>query len=534
MRSTDAAPEVTREGIPFSGPRLGVIASAALGLALLSGCECDPRVALCSAVTRAGDEVIEASPPRGFHSGPIEVTLRALDDARELRFTLDGRVPDESSARYEGPIRIETTSTLRVVAVPRQAGDAITTHTYVIGQDAPLPVIALTADPHALFDARQGVYANPEAKGQEWERPASFELLDPSGARTQREVLIRIHGGWSRGHSEKKSLRLYFRPETGGPLELASFFGHDRPWASSLILRAGFNDSWASPDAEQRPHATMVRDAVARQIYRNLGHPSARGRFVMLYLSGQPWGVYELCERYEEEWLEQQLGHQESGWDLIKGKRGDTVEAASGDLAAFDELISFARDERFVDPQQVEEIAERLDLDSFTDYVILNLWLSNYDWPQHNWYAARPRVPGAKWTFLMWDAEYGFGVGNGGYRVDHNTLRHLRDVQQGPVSRLVHTLWKHDVYRNRLIARMEELLGNELSPEQIESTYLQISDVVEPAVPFEASIWGLEGPGGVLDLDDWQTARDLHLYDYTPQRAAHLRAIIYQAAPQAQ
>ena len=55
-------------------------------------------------------------------------------------------------------------------------------------------------------------------------------------------------------------------------------------------------------------------------------------------------------------------------------------------------------------------LVERLlDVDNFIDYIMLNVYANTGDWPHNNWRAARERVPGAKWCFIVWDAEWAFG-----------------------------------------------------------------------------------------------------------------------------
>jgi hypothetical protein len=52
-----------------------------------------------------------------------------------------------------------------------------------------------------------------------------------------------------------------------------------------------------------------------------------------------------------------------------------------------------------------------LNLVSYIDYLILNFWLGNRDWPRQNFYAARENVPDSGgWTFFSWDAEWTTGL----------------------------------------------------------------------------------------------------------------------------
>ena len=36
-----------------------------------------------------------------------------------------------------------------------------------------------------------------------------------------------------------------------------------------------------------------------------------------------------------------------------------------------------------------EELARQVDIENFTSYVILNLWVLSLAWPRNNWYVAR-------------------------------------------------------------------------------------------------------------------------------------------------
>ena len=81
-----------------------------------------------------------------------------------------------------------------------------------------IPTLSLAIDTVDLFDEERGIYTNAQASGRESERPASAELLYPSGrAGFQIHAGIRIHGQASREivNSPKHSFRLLFKNEYG-------------------------------------------------------------------------------------------------------------------------------------------------------------------------------------------------------------------------------------------------------------------------------------------------------------------------------
>jgi hypothetical protein len=81
--------------------------------------------------------------------------------------------------------------------------------------------ISLVTDLKHLFDRSTGIYVNPGNDGENWERPVSVELIDPSGGNEfQIESGIRIRGAASRNNNNPKhSFRLFFRSNYGGKLE---------------------------------------------------------------------------------------------------------------------------------------------------------------------------------------------------------------------------------------------------------------------------------------------------------------------------
>ena len=41
---------------------------------------------------------------------------------------------------------------------------------------------------------------------------------------------------------------------------------------------------------------------------------------------------------------------------------------------------------------QYEQAAQQLDIENFTSYFLLNIWMQNVDWPHNNRIVARPRA----------------------------------------------------------------------------------------------------------------------------------------------
>ena len=57
----------------------------------------------------------------------------------------------------------------------------------------------------------------------------------------------------------------------------------------------------------------------------------------------------------------------------------------------------------------------QIDMANNIDYMLLNFFVGNTDWPGNNWYAGRWNHPDTMgWQFFAWDSEWSIGINSGG------------------------------------------------------------------------------------------------------------------------
>jgi hypothetical protein len=371
-----------------------------------------------------------------------------------------------------------------------------------------------------LFDPQRGLYSNPTNRGEAWERPASAELIDRDGRPVFRANCgLRIHGGESRRPqtSPKHSFRLLFKAEYGTKELRFPIFGPGGAQRfRTLVLRAGYNDSWLNPDMRSRSRLGYVRDEWMRQSMAAMGYPSARGMFVELYLNDRYWGIYNLCERPDASFVAANEGGSAKDYDCRKGS-----EILSGDDAAWQKLMALGQT-GMDDHQAFENMGRWVDLTAFADYMILNFYAGNRDWDRDsNWYAARRRTDTGKFKFFVWDAECTLG------EIDDCTID-LTDEASPPG--LFHQLSYNPDFRRLFAQRVERLLLNAgpLSAEANRARYQALAQRVEPAIGRETTRWGSEGGADrpqKFDHDEcsiqtqrWQTEVERLLNNYFSHR----------------
>jgi hypothetical protein len=525
----------------------------------------------------AGD--LKFEPSHGFYEREIHVTIAHDTQYTAIFYTLDGSVPaaaiGKSTLLYGDPIAIHKTSTLRAIAVFSDGSRSeVMTQTYifvadVVRQDVQftrnagfparwgsltpdygmdpdivedpkygprmkdallsIPAISLATNIDDLFGSN-GIYTNSEDTGGAWERPVSAELLFPDGREGfQIDCGIRIQGGWFRQDfgTKKHSFRLLFKTEYGPSKLRYPLFGDGAAGRfDTIVLRAGANDAYSWDGA--RTTEQYTRDEFGRRLHALTGNVSPHGMFVHLYLNGIYWGLYNPVERPDDSFCAANLGGDKSDWDVI-----DSGETSSGSADAWNQLLAKCRRgvsslEDYMeilgnnpDGTRNQDFPVMIDVKNYIDYMIVNMWGGNWDWPWKNYRITRDRTEaGTGFKFYIWDYENTMGNNRERSPLDKDRVAGLGSDGLGVGEPHINMI-KNENYRTLFADRVHELFfnGGPFSPRSLVDHYLELASGVELAVISESARWGDQHYANPLTMDDWYRERDWIINTYIPQRS---------------
>ncbi len=497
---------------------------------------------------RAAGETAEPALPDfsergGFYTEPIALTITAGDSGARIHYTLDGSEPTAESPIYTAPIPIkdrsdeanvfadiETTregwikpprvfkgTVVRAAAIGSNGKKSpVVTRTYFIhpeGRDRiSLPVISLATDGRHFFDNETGIYvpgnlyrnavperpwenpANYTQSGREWERPVSVELFEPDG--TQGFALdagVRIHGGATTANPIK-SLRLYFRKEYGeGKLKYRLFPDRDYEKFDVVVLRSSGNDHDGS----------LFRDAFMQHLLEE-GHTSVDTlgyRPAVVFLNGEYWGIHNIRERADEEYIAEKYGIEPNRIDLLEFN----AEPIAGDADHYNAMIQYLKDHDIREDEHYAYIQTQMDVDNFIDYMAAQIYYANTDWPGNNIRMWREKTdsysPGAeygrdgRWRWIVFDTDFGFGMyGKENYK--HDTLA-FATAPNGPdwpnpdwSTFLLRTLLLNDEFRERFAARFDVHLKSTFAPERVVALIDSFKQGIVAEIDEHIARWG--------------------------------------------
>lgn len=492
---------------------------------------------------------------------PFQLTLSSQVGGK-IHYTTNGGLPNPFVSVYSGPIEVTDSTVIRAQVFGDDGfplGDVHTKSYLFAHYQQTIPVMSVVADWVDL----DSLHHNPEQRGREWERAMNLEYFTPDGqVAFNVKAGIRIHGGFSRLYNVKKSYRLYFRKEYGGPgmLDYPLFEDSSVTKFDKLVLRAGFQDSFTHRNIPERADthltAKYIGDQVVRNLHRDLGQPIAHGSWVLLYLNGQYWGLYNLTERIDRQHFQNHYG-KESQWDVIAKENGwdeqghwynieDTKEGGYGAWLENQEWIGSAD---FSNPGNIGVLEWRVDIENVFSYLFLQAYVQNYDWPGANWYVYRRSDPGAvgdqaQWRMMIWDAEYSFGGGGEGFKTDKNTLVRAYSPHDSITRILEKPFIKSCAFKHRFVNRAREYLGVEnlsgrpsheigqLSIERVKAEIQTQAEIVRPFIDMEAARWA---PDMSVAHFDQNIANSLH---FAEERQAvilhHLDILRYQTFTECQ
>jgi hypothetical protein len=444
--------------------------------------------------------VLKAPQPNldgGFYEGSLDIRLD-VPAGVEVRYTLDGSSPNKQSLLYESPLQIRSTTVIRSVAwASGNAPSEVRTDTYFIHEKSSLPVVAIATDPGGLFDPDTGIYMEGPNPGRDmpywganwWsprELPASFELFEIDGKRSvQQNAGLSIYGNWSR-MGARKSINLGFREEYGkGKLRYSIF-----PAAPHLDrfekigIRANGNN--ATTD--------HIRDALAQSLGADLGIDHQQNRAALVFYNGKYYGIHRITEKADRWHPVANHGVEESCVDLFEAYGA----ATSGSRLDYDRMIEELQAMDLTDSLQMERIRSKIDLDNYLDYLSIQMYSNNQDWPANNIRTWRDRCQQGRWRWILFDLDFAFDSPNGGGKFGNNMFTFLAqpsvsDYPNGELhTRLYRKLMESPTVRARFVNRFCVLLAGPLSSKRVLARMDSLQREISAEVKRDLVRWNIE------------------------------------------
>ena len=436
----------------------------------------------------------------GVYKTPIKIAITDTSNIpnAKIYYTIDNSEPNRNSLVYTGPIAIDTTTVIRakVIAdnylIPRSLAQ-----TYIItDRELTLPIISISTDNRYLWDDSIGIYCVGK-NGKEtsypgvekanfwwdWRRPMIFSYFANQNSKETLNQLgeLRIAGGGSRIYPTK-SLILYSHKRFGKKeFDCQFFHTEDKKDViiKSLMLRNSGQD-WG--DSGWYEWFGIYFNDAANQLLLggkvDLDYQAYQP--AILYINGQYWGIINIRERSEEDYVYGNYNRLENV-DVIENM--ELVQA--GDNVALSLLLKELENGQL----NYNAVSNNVDILEFVNFFILRIFLADLDFPARNVIIWRERIEGAKWRFIVKDTDIGGIITS----ADHNTIDYILNEENYDLKEIDFWLQRSFFFRELMsFKEVRELfvryftvyLGDILTSKKAFHMVDSLKGVVEQEMPF--------------------------------------------------
>lgn len=458
------------------------------------------------------------SPKGNFFTQEITIKLRSYF-LGTIHYTLDGSIPTASSPVFDKNLVIDESSLLRMaVFIGKVKVSNEQSQDFYINSNHSMPIVSLSLESNEVTDSYGNFLSSKEKHllGQVRYYENNQELVFEHGVR------IDLHGE-SLNAAPQKSFRLTMVDESGNKQGASyPFFGpEESTYFTSLVLR---NDE---------AKYTHLREQVANQIVTEATNLDIqRGKPVVLYINGQYWGLYFLRERFDETYFAQKyslksdaLGLVETSWgEDVKGDMVSVNKKSESDANKLNKLLKeTSRCVKCVSYSVADEI---VDMDNLSDYLLLEFYFANFDWPYNNYKVWRYQseqlyLPESefikqldgRFRWLFFDSDVSFGAG-------WATEEKMTNAAKGdPYAQLIdnafpfRNIFYSPTFVSRYISKMEDLLVNQLDPENTDKIIDYWAEQIRPEMPAEIERWkkynSNERTFAIRSMEEWENQVNL-------------------------
>ena len=445
-------------------------------------------------------------PAGGLYNSTVMVSMVSNIEG-PIYYITDGTEPTMESAVYSEPIEVSSTTIFRAISycdtlLPMMPA----TQSYLFANhEITLPVFSLVTDPYNLFDYNYGIYADgPNAEAadphyganyhKDWERPLHVELFWPDGTtKICQNAGVKIAGAWSRAWAQK-SFAIHARNAYGNNMFECKLFGDkDISEFKSFVLRNSGND-W---------YSTMFRDALITRLVRNNNIDIQAYQPSVVYLNGEYWGILNIREKINEHYVANN-----NNW--VDADNVDLLETNGtrihGEAKHYNAVKSYLNSHSMYSTDNYNYIATQIDIDEFIEYMVLEIYCNNGDWPGNNCKFWHPQVEGGRWRWIAYDTDFGFGLYSSGY--DEDNLGSCMQTTSGPAF-VLNKLLGNATFKRNFVNRFADRMNREFKAGVINSLIDSLSSVISSEIVYHNNRWHAIGSwkNNIADMKTFASGR---------------------------
>lgn len=407
-----------------------------------------------------------------------------------IYYTLDGSVPSTSSNRYTGSIFLSKTTVVRSINVENgKIASPVLTNSYIINENHTLPVMSISMNPNDFKQVQSNSWASLEVESyaEFYEKQNSFSI--PCG--------FKLFGGSTRGMA-KKSFSLKFKKKYGAAnLHYQVFDNRDFSIFNTLVLRSGSQDS----------ENAFLRDILTTSLMEESEAEVQSYKSIILYINGNYWGVYNIREKVDDEFL---TNHYH-----VDGSKGNitrtdyTVSLGSG--TDYQNIVNYVSTHDMTLKSNYEYVKKKMNINSLIDFWVGEIYTTNNDIINSRVFS-HPNIDGGKMRFIFYDLDYSMYFPMNNYYTFMTNPEGMSDFKVPTVFMI--NMFKSKEFKHDFVERMSWNMKHIWKEEHVLERLDYIYKHLYPEMERNQKRWG-------MTLKDWIDSIEV-VRDYIKKREGYL------------
>ncbi len=408
-----------------------------------------------------------------YQTNAFQLTLTSGDKA-VIRYTTDGTEPTGASSVYTNPITIKSNTVVRAFA--QEDGllnSEIVTYTFLFEEPHDLPVVCLSFAPKdktAVWSAR-----SKESSSKKM-RKGYFSYYEGGKLSTEFPADFKAKGAGTLGYAQA-SLSIHMRGKYGvGSVTYPFFKEYGWQEYASLCLRNSGQDYTKA----------RIRDSYASRLCFGLNIDVVATRPVAVYVNGQYYGLYDLNEDQNDDYLNIHYGVKKDDVEIIRFN----TTVVKGSKTDWLRVIDYAKTKDFSKDSVYQEFTKWVDTDAFIDYLVCSTYLLNTDMANQKYWHTKDNA--IRWRAIFYDFDYAIGFSSS---VKRNILGNFfsKDGTATATSRvytyIAAALVKNPGWRTRFIERYVELTVTTFAPDRAVHILNELKEEMAPEMKRHIAHW---------------------------------------------
>ena len=406
----------------------------------------------------------------GYIDKEIEVKL-STNDGSAIYYTTNGSFPNQNSTKYTKPIKIDKTTVIKAISYKdNYLESSVVSRTFIKGRKHDIAYISISSNYDNLFGGN-GLLTNWTSNN---EKKVSFEFYDKDGKLGVSFPANAKLSGMDSRKEPQKSISIYLRKRYGQSFVNYPFFPeNDYHEYSSFVLR----------NAGEDPKGVRIMDAaISRIIDKEMDIDKQAYRPVAVYLNGSYYGLYNMREKLNGDYVESKFGIDNDDVNVIKYST-----PTNGSGSSYNAIVSYINNHNMANKENYEYVKSQIDVEELANYMIVESFFGNTDLGNIRYWKAKEN---GKWRFMLYDMDWSlWNMGlDMGYPIKSGRIPAATYLYSAV--NITRKLYSNSEFKNMYLSNLAKYLKTTFKPDRMKKIVDELSSEIENEMTYHIKRWG--------------------------------------------